>query len=112
MHLTLAQDLVKLGFSLATGLVEALRGYGIKLLHRIIDKFSAAMDPAAEDSKLLIQNQAQFVSPLRLALSDSAPPLLFMQGAILAVSFLKSGLAGGTDSTIVVLRLRHCADDQ
>lgn len=86
---------MKLGFSLATGLVEALRAYGIKLLHKVIGKFSSAMDPAMEDSKLLLQNQAQFVSPLRLALADNAPPMLFMEGAILAVSFLKSGLAGG-----------------
>ncbi|GMH38796.1 hypothetical protein BSKO_06694 [Bryopsis sp. KO-2023] len=95
------QDLVKLGFSLATGQVEALRPFGVQVLTEIIDAFSAADDPMQEGSKLLFQFQAQFVSPLRLALSIDAPPLLFMRGSTLAVSFLKSGLAGGD---VIVLK--------
>lgn len=93
----LLQDLVKLGFTLATGQVEALRPCGVQLLDKIILAFSAAEDPDVEGANLLFQYQAQFVSPLRLALASNAPPLLFMHGATLAVSFLKSGLAGGEE---------------
>lgn len=90
------KDIVRLGFNLSTGQVEALQPQGIELLNAIIFYFKDAMDPEIENIKLLLQYQAQYVSPLRQALApSSAPPLLFMSGATLAVSFIKSGLAEG-----------------
>lgn len=91
---------MKLGFSLSTGQVEALQPEGIKLLNAVILHFGEADDPDIEDTKLLFQFQAQFVSPLRQALAPVAPPLLFMSGSILAVSFLRSGL-GGSDAAVL-----------
>ena len=89
-----------MGFSLSTGQVEALQPEGIKLLNAVILHFGEADDPDMEDMKLLFQFQAQFVSPLRQALAPVAPPLLFMSGSMLAVSFLRSGL-GGSDAAVL-----------
>ena len=91
---------MRLGFSLSTGQVEALQPEGIKLLNAVILHFGEADDPDMEDMKLLFQFQAQFVSPLRQALAPVAPPLLFMSGSMLAVSFLRSGL-GGSDAAVL-----------
>eukprot|EP00803_Ostreobium_quekettii_P010737 evm.model.scf_1340.1 EVM.evm.TU.scf_1340.1 scf_1340:1414-16767(-) len=89
------QEIIKLGFSMSTGDAETLRPQGIRLLERVLKHYANAMDPLGEGCKLLFQYQAQFVSALRLALTPEAAPLLFMLGAALAVSFLKSGLGGG-----------------
>lgn len=67
------QQLIDVGFRMATGPTEALKPLGLRLLRTLLLRFGAAEDPLLEGARLLEQNQAQFVSALRRAFLPSAP---------------------------------------
>jgi len=102
------QNLIDLGFRMASGQLNALRALGVELMSAVLTcQIGDAPDPVAQEEGrrelLLAQYQAQYVSALRVSLAPEASPAVQAAGAALAAAFLEKGLAGG--DAVVMNRL-------
>eukprot|EP00967_Tisochrysis_lutea_P004793 scaffold5640_cov30-Tisochrysis_lutea.AAC.8 len=64
-------ELVGVAFTVATARIDAMRPSGVLMLHDIVDKFGASLDPDFEHHLLLEQSHAQVARPSPL---NQPPP--------------------------------------